>query len=61
MEGHWLHRWIDETSWFDPYRQWNFGCECFEREYSMWIPDSINPNDDAAIDDYIERQWALIR
>ena len=57
--GYWLHKWTDETSSFDPHGRWSGGLDCYERDYSMWIPDRIKPDDTVAVNDYIDRQFEL--
>lgn len=56
---HWLREWTDETSAFDPEGVWNGGCDCYERKYSMWIPNRIKPDDQDAIDAYVDKQWEM--
>lgn len=54
MEGHWLCEYEDETSQFDPEGYWCYGTECFMRKYSVWIPNTINPDDDESVKAFIE-------
>jgi hypothetical protein len=55
MGGHWLYEWSDETSQFDPEGHWVYGLECYERDYKLWVPNSIGEDDEDALADYIER------
>ena len=55
--GFWLYKWSDETSQYDPNGRWQGGSECYMVDYEMWIPDSIVPENEEAINSYIDAEW----
>ncbi len=55
--GFWLRKWSDETSQYDPKGRWQCGSECYMVDYEMWIPDSITPENEDAINSYIDAEW----
>jgi len=54
MDGYWLYEWDEETSQFDPNGVWMGNYYGYRAK--IWVPDSISPNDDEAISDYIDQQ-----
>jgi hypothetical protein len=50
----WLLEFDDETSQFDPKGRWHYGSDCYMRTFRAMIPVSIQPDDEEAIETYLD-------